>query len=52
MLYKLGFEILEKVKFNINQVIYNDCELDDKINYIELRPFEGIGLKNFKERLD
>lgn len=52
LLYKIAFELIEKVIYYKNEIVFNDCESEEKVHYIEMRPVEGKGCKNFKERLD
>lgn len=51
-IYKMSFELVEVVRFYEKDVVFNDCEFDEKFHYIELKNYELKGLKNYKERLD
>lgn len=52
LIYKIAFEMIDRVTYQAKEIIFNDCECEEKVHYIEMRPVEGKGCKNFKDRLD
>jgi hypothetical protein len=52
MLYKMAFELIEKITYKKNGLIFNDAEYLEKYHYIEMKIKEGTNTRNFKNRLE